>query len=1164
MHLHVHTEYSFLDGLIKIKELINTAKENNFRALAITDHGGLFGVFEFYNQCKEAGIKPIIGAELYVAPRGRYIKESRNEDKSYHLTVLVQNDEGYKNLVKLVSLAHIEGFYYKPRVDRELLEKYNRGLIVMSGCYQGEVQKQIILKRDDEAEEAAKWYKEVFGDGYYLEVMRFGAKEEKLVESKLNKLARKYKIKRVATADVHYLQKKHAIIQEILWAIAEGKKLTDPDRRRINSDQFYLKTTDEMYNLWADDIEPVENSNEIAEKCNFELKSKELILPKVEIPKEYNGDYDRFLKDKTYKEGEKRLGRKFNEEERNRVEYELDVIRKKKLAPYFIMCADFARWARENEIFVNTRGSAAGSLVAFALGIVNAHPLKFQLMFERFLYYERPTPPDIDFDFEARKRDNVIKYAIDKYGHDSVAHIITYDRMRTRAVIRDVGRVLGIPLPIINSVAKITPQSGQGTRQITLKSAIEKVPELKKVISESPELTKLYEYANVIDGIARHRGLHACGILITPGKVHDHLPVVVDGETGRLVTQYDMRALEALGFVKMDFLGVENLDVIQDTVKLIKMERGTTIDVQKMIDNFDFNDPKTYELINRLDTLGVFQLESEVMKKTLKIIQPQNIFDVGAALALVRPGPDKEAYGRRRAGKEKPVYLDPRMKKFLQRSYGVLVYQEDLMKCVMELAGMTPAEADKFRKFTGKKIPEILLEQKDDLIKRFKANGVKEEVAEKLIELFLPFADYAFNEAHAASYSIITYLTAYLKAHYPVEFMASLYKAHLQDQEKLGKITEECRKKGIKILPPDINKSFEDFTIEDKKNIRFGMGGIKNVGTKVVKHIIAARGNRPFTSLDDLCSRIELSKVPKSAIEMLIKVGALDSFGKRAALLEALPIVVEKQQKLSQFRRVGQYGLFDQVDTQGLPTKKKEPEQVTQLPDVEEVSDKQKMEWEKELLGTYTTAHPFARLSNFLARIGVSSISTTKKTKVSSKVVTAGTIERVKIVYTKKDQKPMAFITIQDHQNEIDVTIFPSLYEKKAQNLLIEGRNVIISGKLDIRNGELGLIADDIIEIDENKLQKKFFPGKSFPVKHGKKDCPFLKVVLPPGISIKQMKILNKLFLENPGIQTVTVVIPNSNGNREVTLNNKVNFNISLEKKVATLIPAAKIIKLKT
>lgn len=1148
VHLHVHSEYSFLDGLNQVKPLVARAKELGFESMALTDHGAMYGAFEFSAECKRAEIKPILGSEVYVARRGRKDRQGKEDQKSYHLTVLAKDEQGYRNLIKLISFAHIEGFYYKPRVDRELLKKYHEGLIVLSGCWQGEVQRAFLNGKDDEAERYAKWYKKLFGDDYYLEVMRFGSEEEKTLVPKMAKLGNKLGIKLVATCDVHYLKQEQAKAQEVMWAISDGKRLDDPTRRKIESDQFFLKSEDEMRSLWKDMPEVVDQTVKIADKCNVELKFDGFVLPDVDIPKRYKKNYDKYLRDRSYTEGQARLKRPLDPEEKKRMDYELDVIAGKKMSQYILLCADFAKWMRENDIFVNTRGSAAGSLVAYALGVVNANPLKFQLMFERFLNPERPKAPDVDFDIESARRDEVIKAAIKKFGWNSVAHIITYDRMRTRAAIRDVGRVLGLPLEVVDKMAKLAPQSGQGTRKASLKDALEQVAELKLLVDSDPRLKELYDYASVLDGIARHRGLHACGVLITPGKVHDHVPVVVDNDTGRLVTQYDFRALEELGLLKMDFLGVENLDIIKDAIRLIEEHKSKKIDIDQLIDEFNFDDKPTYELINNLDTLGIFQLESDVMKRTLRIIGPQNVIDIGACLALVRPGPNayQEAYGARRAGKQKPEYLDPRMEKFLERSYGVLVYQEDLIRCVIDLAGMTWAEADTFRKFTGKKIPDILLDQKEDLIKRFVDNGMNKQTALKLFEQFLPFANYAFNEAHSASYSIVTYLTAYLKANFTVEYMAALYKAHLGDQAKLGTISDESRRKGIEILPPDINKSYEDFVIEGGRGIRFGMAGIKGVGRTVVSNLVSARGDQSFKDIDDLCSRIDHSKVPKSALEAMAKVGAMDNFGTRAAVLKVLPVAVEKWQDALKLKKAGQTGFFSSEQESANITP-------TIVPDIPELPEQELLKWEKELLGTYVSTHPAVSLYETLKTTGICSVADALTKRPGSRIKVCGYIERLKSITTKSG-KGMCFLSVQDHTGEADVTLFPRLFEEKKEELA-EGSAVVVIGKVDSRGGRIGLLADKIYFINEEKLNglrekiASINGGCSKEVAdppEPKEQNQEVRIDIPPGATVNQLKRLNELLKASPGQSKVKIVIPNHKAPRVVEFKHGVSTDDSL------------------
>ncbi|MEA3357584.1 MAG: DNA polymerase III subunit alpha, partial [Patescibacteria group bacterium] len=772
-HLHVHSEFSLLDGLPTVKNLAQTAKKLGMESLALTDHGVMYGAHKFYQACKKAEIKPIIGCELYVAPRSRHKKVTKLDEHPFHLTVLAKDEVGYRNLIKLVSAGFLEGFYYKPRVDMDLLNKYSKGLIGLSGCLSGEIPKLILSGKTKQATESAKQYIDIFGkENFYIELQRNKLKEQDAANKVLLDIAKTLQTPIVATCDSHYLKKEDALAQEVLMCISTGKRLDDPKRMKFETDEFFLRTEDEMNELFKDLPQALKNTQAIAERCNVELKMKDWILPEPPIPDEYKNDYDKYLYDETFSRGQKKLGRKLTPVEKKRVEYEWKVISDKGFSSYMIMVAQFSHWIRERKIPMTVRGSAAGSLLAYCLDIISANPLKFNLAFERFLNPLRPKAPDIDIDVASSRREELIEYAIETYGKENTAHIVTFGRMQARGSIRDAGRVLGLPLGYVDKIAKLIPASGQGLAKVDIDLAIKKVPELSELLKQDTDAAKLIQTAKKIEGVAKSQGVHACGVLITPGPITDYCPVIWDktlGKHGRMITQYEMDSIEDLGLIKMDFLGLTNLDTIAETIRIIKRERDIDIDP----DDLPLDDEATYKLMRDLDTEGVFQFESEVMKNTLRILQPENIFDVSAALALVRPGPNQyqQEYADRKLGKKEVTYLDPRMKDYLSLTFGVLVYQEDIIRTVINLGGMDWKEADRVRKATGKKKPNVLFDMKDELIERFIKHGMTKEKANALFDLFVPFTNYAFNQAHAAAYSLVTYATSYLKTHYPVEFM---------------------------------------------------------------------------------------------------------------------------------------------------------------------------------------------------------------------------------------------------------------------------------------------------------------------------------------------------------------------------------------------------------
>ncbi len=1131
-HLHVHSEFSLLDGLPKIDNMVAYAKENGMKSLALTDHGVMYGAHKFYQTCKYEDIKPIIGCEVYIAPRKMTQKVAKLDEKPYHLVLLAENDTGYKNLIKLVSMGFTEGFYYRPRIDLEHLREHSEGLIGLSACLGGEVARNAHKGKVEEAAKSAQKYNDIFGkDNFFIEIQKNGLEEQTKANKILVDIAEELKIPKVATTDSHYINKDDALAQEVLMCISTGKRLEDTKRLTRESDEFYMKTPEEMKKEFSDHPDALKNTELIAERCNVDLDMKDWILPNPPIPNDYDGDYDKYLHDLMYQRGKKVLGRELKEEEKKRAEYEFKIIKEKGFSKYMLMVSQFTDWIHENNVPHTTRGSAAGSLLAYFIGIVNANPLKFNLAFERFLNPLRPKAPDIDLDLASTRREELIEYAVEQYGKESTAHIITFGRMQARGSIRDAGRVLGLPLGYVDRVAKMIPTSGQGLAKVDIDKAIDAVPELKQLIDEDPDAGRLIDTAKRIEGVAKSQGVHACGILITPGDITDYVPVIWDkdlGREGRMITQYEMDSLEDLGLIKMDFLGLTNLDTIRETVKIVRSEKDQNLKPK----DFPLDDEKTYDLIKSLDTLGVFQFETDTMKSTLKILQPENIFDVSAALALVRPGPNQyqNEYADRKAGKKPVTYLDPRMKEFLQLSHGVLVYQEDIIRTVINLGGMDWKEADRVRKATGKKKPDVLFEMKDELIERFMKHGMEKKRAEMLFELFVPFTNYAFNQAHAAAYSLIVYQTAYLKAHYPIEFMAALLKSELDDFDKVGMVISECNKKGIEIRPPDINKSFVDFSIEDKKNIRFGLAGIKNLGNSVVKEIVKNReeGGRPYENFDDFLNRLPLDKINQKAITWLIKVGALDQFGERNSLLATLPAVHEKYKKLQEAKREGQLDIFD---TGKEETKEERIPVATPLAKVEPAKDSEKIEWEKELLGMYITTHPVKRLRAYLDSIKAAKIKHIREMAANKKVKVGAIVTGIKRITTKKDNRSMAFVTIEDTSGEIEMILFPDAYEKLSDKLA-ENTPMIFIGKVNVREGEHSLICNDIKEIESEKAEK---------IASG------LHLKIPQNANKESLKKLKQILKESRGDTVVTISIPNGRETKTMQLKHGIEMSEKVE-----------------
>ncbi len=1110
-HLHVHTEFSLLDGLPQIKNLVAKAKEHGMKNLAITDHGVLYGAHKFYQACKKEEVKPIIGCEVYIAPRKHTQKVAKLDESPHHLVLLAENEQGYKNLIKLVSLSHIDGFYYKPRIDLDLLASHKEGLVGLSACLAGEISRKAVNGTVKEAEEIAKRYAEIFAkDHFYIELQRNGIAEQEPANKALLEIAKDLSLPIIATCDVHYINKTDALAQEVLMCISTGKRLEDTNRLTRQSDEFYLKSDEEMKELFKDLPEAIENTEKVADMCNVNLDMKDWTLAIPSLPELYHGDFDKYLYDLTMERGKKRLGRELNEDEKKRAEYEFNVIKDKGFTKYMLMVMEFTDWIHENHVPHTTRGSAAGSLLAYFIGIVNANPLKFNLAFERFLNPLRPKAPDIDLDVASTRREEMIEYAMEKYGASNVAQIVTFGRMQARGSIRDAGRVQGLPLAYVDKIAKLIPPSGQGLAKVDINKAIKEVPEFAELIKQDPDAAKLVDTAKRIEGVAKSQGIHACGILITPGPIIDYVPVIWDktlGQGGRMITQYEMDSLEELGLIKMDFLGLTNLDTIAETVKIVKREKEIDVDLA----NLPLDDEPTYKLMRDLDTEGVFQFETDPMKGTIKILQPTNIFDVSAALALVRPGPNQyqQEYADRKAGRKKTTYLDPRMKEFLNLSYGVLVYQEDILRAGINLGGMDWGEVDKLRKATGKKKPDVLFEMHDELIERFVKNGMEKERAEALFQLFVPFTNYAFNQAHAAAYSLIVYQSAYLKTHYPVEFMAGLLKSEINDFEKVSKVMSECAHKQIKILPPDINMSKTDFSIEDKTNIRFGLAAIKNLGKSAVDIIIAAREkeDRPFTNFDDFLYRIPLGKVNQKAIQYLIEVGAFDNFGERNSLIAALPSLFDKYRKMQTAETEGQLDIFSLGQEGEQKVRKIEP---TPLPHIDPATDSQKIEWEKELLGMFLTSHPLGKIANYLNSIGVRPLTEVKTMKANTHVQVCGLVTNVKRITTKKDAKSMAFLTLEDQSGTIELVMFPKTFAKFGDKL-VENAPIIFIGKVNIREGDRTIVVDSLKLVDLETAGKL-------------SDGLLLRI--PTNASKESLALLKKVLQDNPGNTMITIQIP--------------------------------------
>ncbi|MEK7519256.1 MAG: DNA polymerase III subunit alpha [Patescibacteria group bacterium] len=1060
-HLHVHSHYSLLDGLSKIDQLLDYVKELGMDSCALTDHGVLYGAVEFYKKAKERGIKPIIGVEMYQAFEKMNQERPNIDDKRYHFILLVKNEKGYKNLVKLVTKSHLKGFYYKPRIDDELLQEHSEGLIALSACLQGRIPRLILTGKINEAEKKALFYQNMFGKGnFYLELQNHpNIEEQKKVNKAIIAISKKLNIPLVATNDSHYLRPEDAQAQDVLMLINTGSSPNDPERLTLKGDDFSLKSPERMIEDFRDCPEAIENTQKIADLCNFQFELGKVKLPYFEVPsKETTKEY---LKKLCLEGVKKRYGLKPKKEIIERLNYELKAINEAGFAPYFLIVQDFVNWAKQNRIVVGPgRGSVAGSLVAYALNITNVEPLQYNLLFERFLNPGRAAGlPDIDLDFTDRRRDEVINYVSQKYGSDKVAQIITFGTMAARAVIRDVGRALGLPYSYCDRLAKMIPFG------LTLDETLAKVNEFRNIYTSDPQAQELIDFAKKLEGVARHASTHACGVVISAEKLDDIVPLQRPTQNDQsIVTQYEMHSIEDLGLLKIDLLGLKNLTIIEDTLARIYKVQGEKINIE----NIPLNDELTFKLLQKGETVGVFQLESEGMQRYLKQLKPTVLEDIIAMVALYRPGPMSliPEYIAGKHKKKRVEYLHPQLKPILEQTYGYPIYQEQIMKIAQVLAGFSLSEADVLRKAIGKKIRKLLMAQKEKFIEGCKKNQVREDIANQIWHWFEPFARYSFNKSHSACYALIAYQTAYLKAHFKVEFMASLLTSERQDVERIGSLIGECKKMGIEVLPPDINESLVNFTVVPPSKIRFGLSAIKNVGANIVEIIVKERKtNGIYSSVSDFVRRINSRDLNKKSMESLIKTGSFDALEERGQLLANLENLLEWSKENQRVRFNGQKGLFDGVTTFN---------NNFHLTSSSSISDKEKLIWEKELLGLFITNHPLKNYKGFLEK-KTTSIAQVKNSasEQDNKIVNfakrqikiGGIISSMKKIITKVG-KPMLFLNLEDLTDKIEIVVFPSIIERNPAPFQ-ENKIVLVSGRFDSRNGIPKLICEEIEEVIE-------------------------------------------------------------------------------------------------
>jgi len=1174
--LHVHSHYSLLDGLAKIDELIAKAKADNMPAMALTDHGSMYGIIEFYQKATKAGIKPILGVETYVAPYGILNKRTKIDEENYHLVLLAKNNQGYQNLLKLVSKAHLDGFYYKPRVDIEILERYKEGLIALSACLKGEIPNAILTYKElSKAEKVLEKYLSIFGkENFYLELQHHpNEPNQAVVNKRLVELAHKHGIGMVATNDTHYLNTEDDKAQDILLCIQTNRKISESNRMTMMNEDYSLKATKQMIEVFKDYPEAITNTVKIAEKCDVKIEFGKNVLPNFEVPKDltdfdylrklcYQGLVERYggeIKNNyDWQVNDKKILTKSSTQEFrkkdiiDRLEYELSVIKKTGYASYFLIVADFINWAKDNGIVVGPgRGSAAGSLVAYLTKITNIGPLAYDLIFERFLNPDRISMPDIDTDFADARRDDVIRYVEEKYGKRHVAQIITFGTMAARAAVRDVGRALGLPYSYCDKIAKMIPMN------MKLKKAIEKISDLKEEYKNSQDCKELLNNALKLEGVCRHASTHACGVLITPDPLTNFVPLQYSSSSDEdIVSQYSLHPIEDLGLLKMDFLGLRNLTIIENTLETIDKIHNLQID----IDDLELNDQKTFKLLQKGETTGVFQLESGGMKRYLKQLKPNEFEDIIAMVALYRPGPMEliPQYISNKHGKTKPHYLHEKLEPILKKTHGIAIYQEQLMEIARSLAGFTLAEADVLRKAVGKKIKELLIEQKNKFIAGCVANKIDKKTAKQVFAFIEPFAGYGFNRSHAACYALIAYQTAFLKANYPTEFMASLLTSDLDNIERIALEVNECRSMGIEVLPPDINESFTRFTVvadslkTEKPRIRFGLSAIKNVGLSLTKAIIHERKNNGhFTSLEDFLSRIKDKDLNKKSLESLIKSGTLDQFGDRNEMLMNMDKLLNFIKTINDQANKNQDSLFAQAAL--------DISHHLQLEKYPQVSKTDTLTWEKELLGLYVSDHPFSDFQQELEGYIITT-QNIKKAKNLGNIRIAGVINKIKKVITQKGDI-MLFVSIEDTYDTIETIVFPSTYNQTKETW-VEDNIVIISGTVSDKDGERKIICNEAKKISLEILTELKTKLKKINIQV-KKQAKNLYIFFKKVVTADTISKLNNLLNSATGTSKVYLAVPIDDQRfRKIETNFYADFNDPLLQKELNSLSEVKFVKL--
>ncbi|MCG3176476.1 MAG: DNA polymerase III subunit alpha [Candidatus Omnitrophica bacterium] len=1093
VHLHVHTQYSLLDSACHIEDLMERLKELKQSACAVTDNGNMFGVVEFFGACKKAGVKPIIGAEVYIAPQSRFERATHGlQGASYPFVLLCKDDTGYRNLIQLVTIGYLEGFYYRPRVDKETLKKYSKGLIALSGGLRAEIPHQLNLGQQENARKAVQEYIDIFGkEDFYIEIIRSGLREQDRINADLVRLAREHGVGIVAANDVHYLKREYARAHEIAVCIQSQANLDDPGRMRAQTDQYYLKSAAEMRELFKDLPEACDNTLAIAERCRLDLDFTKTYVPIFEPPSgKTHADY---LRELTYEGLAKRYG-VLDQKIRDRAEHELATIEKSGYTSYFLIVWDFVHYAKSKGIPVGPgRGSAAGSIVSYALGITDLDPLPYGLLFERFLNPERVSMPDIDIDFCFERRDEVIQYVTDKYSKDNVAQIITFGTMMAKAVIRDIGRVMGLPYGDVDKIAKLVPQE----LDITIDKALEKEPDLAKLYKENPKVAELIDSARVLEGMARHASTHAAGVVISQKPLREHVPLFKTGD-GQISTMFGMESLEKIGLLKMDFLGLRTLTVLDDAVKIVRRTKKTEIDWSKI----PLSDPKTYDLLSRAQSIGIFQLESSGMRDILQKLKPNTFEDLIAVLALYRPGPIGtgmvDDFIKRKHGVVPIVYDHPLLEPILKETYGVMVYQEQIMRIANALAGFSLGKADNLRRAIAKKKEDVMRQVREEFVAGCQHNHVDRRIAEKIFNFIDYFAGYGFNKSHSAAYALISFRTAYLKANYPTEFMTALLSSEKDNTDKIVLYIDEAKRMGIQVLPPDVNQSFPQFTVVGDGTIRFGLSAVKNVGQSAIDQIIQGRIKKDrYKSFFEFLETVDLQVCNRRVIESLIKCGAFDTMGLfRSQLFEMLGKALQVAAERHKDRQKGQRSFFDAMGGGG-----DFHAGAYEVPNIPEWPDAERLKNEKDMIGFYVTGHPLDRYQKELKSYSSVNTQSILQRKQGDEVVIGGLITKLKITTTKKTMEKMAILSLEDLLGAVDVLVFPKTYKDTA-SAVSDDNIVFIRGVVDTKEQAPKLLANEITPLPE--VHKKF--TRAIFVRLPAQDTPE-----------DRLKGLQKVLSEHPG-----------------------------------------------